>query len=160
VAIPYITKQGNLSGSIHIKARPPRTVFTDHPATSPASERAWILQEEMLSLRKIYYAKGSMYWACQEAKMHETNEETIMSEADWNWDEPVYNYTRKLTYQTDKLIALHGLAAAMQKCRPLDRYLAGLWQNELPGNLLWFGPFRSTQNDNQFTMPFLDLGIS
>ena len=44
---------------------------------------------------------------------------------------------RKLTFAKDKLPALSGLASFLSPTRPGDTYLAGLWRNDMPQNLLW-----------------------
>lgn len=53
------------------------------------------------------------------------------------WDSLVNNYsTTKLTQQTDKLVALSGLAESWQK-QLHDEYFAGLWRTNMYQNLLW-----------------------
>ena len=64
------------------------------------------------------------------------------SPKDWLkvWDKIVYNYSPgRLTVPTDKLVAISGLAQRIQQLShwsPSD-YLAGLWRQGLPRNLLW-----------------------
>ncbi|CAH0044471.1 unnamed protein product [Clonostachys solani] len=48
----------------------------------------------------------------------------------------MYWYTRT-TKDTDKLVAISGLAKRMGGALK-DRYLAGLWEGNLPSNLLWY----------------------
>lgn len=53
------------------------------------------------------------------------------------WIHIVLTYTRtKLTFQSDKLIALAGIASHM-KARLKDTYIAGLWTRYLPRLLMW-----------------------
>ena len=54
------------------------------------------------------------------------------------WDAACQDYSRrKLTYQTDKLPALSGLARHFgSRCRE-DTYVAGVWLSQLPRALLW-----------------------
>jgi hypothetical protein len=47
-----------------------------------------------------------------------------------------YSY-RKLTKQTDRLIALSGSQTIMNSVQSDTTYLAGIWQNRLPKLLLW-----------------------
>jgi hypothetical protein len=52
--------------------------------------------------------------------------------------EIVREYSRlNLTHETDRLVALAGLAEAIKRKRPDDVYLAGLWRNTLTWDLLW-----------------------
>jgi hypothetical protein len=54
------------------------------------------------------------------------------------WNGIIDVYTRSsLTRQEDKLIALSGIAQEMSILLN-DEYLAGLWKNNLPSQLLWF----------------------
>ncbi|KAL9638200.1 MAG: hypothetical protein Q9164_001708 [Protoblastenia rupestris] len=56
-----------------------------------------------------------------------------------HWIGLVDNYTsRNLTFVSDKLPALSGLASNVQTALPEDRYLAGLWRSHLPHALAWF----------------------
>ena len=53
------------------------------------------------------------------------------------WNQVVYDFSlRSLTYASDRLPALSGLAAVMQR-RTGDEYIAGLWKNELAIWLCW-----------------------
>lgn len=58
-----------------------------------------------------------------------------------DWDGIVELYSQlNLTYTTDKLVALSGVASAFSENRrdlADDRYLAGLWNSSLPSHLLW-----------------------
>jgi hypothetical protein len=144
VEVPYIGQSGIRSGSIIIKANLVDFNLTEHPIMSPISQRAWILQEEMLSRRKVYYTKGSLLWECMEIVVHETMEQPIFVSKSWDWSLMVIDYSnRSLTFQSDKLIALQGLASVMSKCRPGDRYVTGLWERDFPTCLLWFCSERS-----------------
>lgn len=53
------------------------------------------------------------------------------------WNEIVKSYSgRDLTYQTDRLPALSGVASIIYNKTGV-RYLAGLWEQTLPANLCW-----------------------
>lgn len=54
------------------------------------------------------------------------------------WQYIVQNFTsRILTFPTDRLPALAGIARHISETRSQDTYLAGLWRNDLPLFLLW-----------------------
>jgi hypothetical protein len=54
-----------------------------------------------------------------------------------NWAAIIENYTqRELTHESDRLIAVAGIANAMARITG-DTYLAGLWKNSLISQLLW-----------------------
>lgn len=55
-----------------------------------------------------------------------------------NWHEIVRLYTiSNLTYSSDKLVAISGLARELRHLLDDDQYLAGLWKNNLAYDLLW-----------------------
>jgi len=63
------------------------------------------------------------------------------------WNSIVTRYTRGcLTYPTDKLVAISGLATRLQKLTN-SRYLAGLWERHLADQLLWVS-YGSESDDN------------
>lgn len=54
------------------------------------------------------------------------------------WYQLVEDYaSRTLSYESDKLIALSGLAKHHQEVFPESEYLAGIWSAHLPAALLW-----------------------
>ncbi|RMZ69982.1 tol [Pyrenophora seminiperda CCB06] len=67
------------------------------------------------------------------------------------WYDVVESYSRgKLTSPTDKLIALKGIEDEIARARHLT-YLHGLWEQQLPTDLLWFaieGPGRRLLNED------------
>jgi hypothetical protein len=55
------------------------------------------------------------------------------------WKNLVEKYSaRKLTQQTDRLVALEGIRCEMEKKREDDVYCLGLWKNSMPDQLLWY----------------------
>ena len=55
------------------------------------------------------------------------------------WYRTVQDYSRlEMTFESDKMPALAGLATRMEAMRHGDRYLAGLWEKTLLFDLLWF----------------------
>jgi hypothetical protein len=62
----------------------------------------------------------------------------FLNDVHTRWLRAVELYSsRKLTYETDKLPAISGLAAAVATIRARDVYLAGLWKDDLIRGLLW-----------------------
>lgn len=55
------------------------------------------------------------------------------------WARIVDHYsTCALTYRTDKLVAISGIASRIQHAlKDMDDYVAGLWRSQLPQQLLW-----------------------
>jgi len=133
---------------------------------TPLNQRAWVFQERFLAPRNLYFGATQLYWECCElvasesfpSKLHPrivaSIPKGIIPHVDDGtraldmavdpklaafsaWDYLVDIYSRgHLTFSTDKLIALSGIAAEMHK-HTQCQYLAGMWRKYLPYQLLW-----------------------
>lgn len=136
---------------------------------SPLSRRAWVLQERLLSPRVLHFAKNQIFWECFSKQASETfpdglpmalldgaldkvsNHQGLGGLNDLksheNWDRVVETYSNGLlTKETDKLVAISGLARANYAFHELvrqprdngPRYLAGMWNSkDLFRQLCW-----------------------
>ncbi len=128
---------------------------------APYSSRAWILQEEKLSPRILYWTPQRMYWSCmtrvisehiwnqnQRQLLHAVDEPSLTQsflrasrdgkDLYWHWKDMIEDYTRRtLTHSKDRFPALSGLAARYQLAQDDDAYLAGLWRNTIAEDLAW-----------------------
>ncbi|KIW24827.1 uncharacterized protein PV07_10517 [Cladophialophora immunda] len=87
---------------------------------------SFVLEEALLYSNKRQQFPGSAAW--QEPTSSITQE----------WCEILHEYTkRSLTYVSDRLSAIAGLARLIQKPR-FGRYLAGLWEQDLFHQLCWY----------------------
>ena len=133
----------------------------------PLDTRAWVLQEQLLSPRVLNYGSNDVYWECLTAEITEAIPEgaptknlddrefvqvfkaalTIdLQDAESQdfhrflraWYLTVENYSRReLTKETDRLIALSGLASETQNVTG-NLYFAGLWGSKyFWRDLLW-----------------------
>jgi hypothetical protein len=138
---------------------------------SKLDTRGWVLQEQALSLRTLHYTASELAWDCatyircectippEEVQVSENTmqlracKSMIMKSGNpigsglqefSRWTNFVEQFTdRSLTYTTDRLHALSGIASFMRW--PSSSFLAGLWIEELPACLLW----RSNQFDRK-----------
>ncbi|RWA12245.1 hypothetical protein EKO27_g2852 [Xylaria grammica] len=125
--------------------------------------RGWILQEQLLSPRILKYSKGQVGWECislntsEAHKLHTRRSATsseimrfkravcglrstsmaVQRQAHASWQHVVQSYSRReLTKESDKLMALMGIARFTGEITG-DRFLAGLWKDQLWRDLLW-----------------------
>jgi hypothetical protein len=151
-----IIQEQNLSQNSHygpLQIRIPET----HPRTAflyePINSRAWALQERLLSPRLLIYTWKSIFWHCDGSLQQSGCENGVpdfghgeykfrlgkrtLGEKDW--EAIVQQYcSRSLTDCHDKLPAISGIAQKYQAMNPEpDKYLAGLWESDLPRHLLW-----------------------
>ena len=119
----------------------------------PLSSRAWVWQETLLSSRVLHYTMSELIWVCkssmcaedgiiprgiyflslpQQLKRCENEPEPYNG-----WHNLISTYSsKKLTYESDRLPALSGVATKVQSLSQSE-YLAGLWLNNLPLDLCW-----------------------
>ena len=122
---------------------------------NPLATRGWTLQEQLLSSRMVHFNKDELVWECRTAMYCECMEDDIEAAKPWHktipeaqvvhgnfrrWHELASHYhTRYLTYATDFLPALSGIATYLQDFGA-GEYLAGIWKRNLPQDLLWSTP--------------------
>lgn len=147
------------------------------PDGDPVTHRAWTYQEAVLSNRSVHFTSDELRWECntwrhcqcgQMSKkfplsydpeyveyesyrlwrVAEIFPATSILEAYVIWrGHMVYYTSRMLTKDSDRLVALSGLAqrfsmVMQEKFLIKDAYLAGLWRGGLPEQLLWFVELR------------------
>ncbi|KAL9052146.1 MAG: hypothetical protein Q9206_004429 [Seirophora lacunosa] len=144
---------------------PPKYLRIEAIDKSTWNTRGWTYQERLLSTRILHFASGRLFWECRNSEGSEENEPARVptyhtpwmvtkTDADQSlvypdvagfdnryerWYRLVSTYSqRELSYESDILPALGGLAQAFQKVyTDQDKYVAGLWQADLFRGLLW-----------------------
>jgi len=143
----------------------------------PLANRAWAFQERFLSTRIVHFTATEMVMECkagircecsdlesrhpnqtlkrffmgtQENKEHDNRFGTPDLFYEWTWI--IQHYTSLvLTYQTDILPALSGLARAFREKQreeddnDLGHYHAGLWETHFPHCLAWYAAAGSSR---------------
>jgi Heterokaryon incompatibility protein (HET) len=136
------------------------TIWHDLVDASPLSQRAWAFQERCLAKRTLHFTRNELLWECQQMCCSEVfpkglpatmGAPAVQEEVEYfnkrihhqrhgNWHLLVKMYCRgRLTYSSDKLLAVSGLAKqymTRNRLRETD-YLCGLWSPQLPLALLW-----------------------
>ncbi|KAH7080586.1 heterokaryon incompatibility protein-domain-containing protein [Paraphoma chrysanthemicola] len=118
------------------------------PINGALDTRAWALQEQYLARRMVTFMPGGMSWICESISYDELGRETYYNQEKVGWLKLLISYSAKaLTYPSDRLEALKGIAAQLQRSRT-DQYHPkyGVWQNRFIEQLFWLhvGP----QNDD------------
>jgi hypothetical protein len=123
----------------------------------PLCRRAWALQERILAPRILHFTKEQLIWECRRHVLSESFPSGLPDHLrDYHvvrnfvlpslqgsfpaaWARVVRLYTgAELTVSHDKLIAISGLASEMRLCgHASGRYVAGMWESQLPISLLW-----------------------
>lgn len=141
----------------------------------PLLTRAWVLQERWLSPRVLHFCGSEVVFECAQLTTCEcgraresfinqrrifmdvrgttTSQEGLIAKrthlAAIPWDHFVTTYSAlRITYSTDRLIAISGLASTLYdmgyksneelESRNLPLYLAGLWRIDLTRDMSWF----------------------
>ncbi|CAM1503538.1 Fc.00g011290.m01.CDS01 [Cosmosporella sp. VM-42] len=140
----------------------------------PLLNRAWVLQERLLALRVLHITTVELIWECRKQTrcecgimnfdddsgesqrwrgpyskvshyktLHKVDQPSLIQ----IWHDIVQWYTKlSITYHSDRLPALSGLAKQMGSRRRVS-YLAGLWEDSLPLDLLWKRHLGSPQSN-------------
>ncbi|KAK8063169.1 HET-domain-containing protein [Apiospora saccharicola] len=115
--------------------------------------RGWVFQEKLLAPRTVHFGDRGIFWECRSTIATQVHPHGLPDTDRWGellvkgaprskergWNAIVERYSKtNLTYGSDKLPALAGVAARMQDDAAGDQYLAGLWRNSLLSDgLLW-----------------------
>ena len=131
----------------------------------PLFERAWVFQERTLASRIVHYTQQEVVWECKECLRCEcqgmqgsimrdyqkiTNtglfkhgQAMVLMENDVHqrykqWLDIVQVYAASsLAFDSDRLPALSAVAGQMH-LPEMGRYMAGIWENNMPRALLWY----------------------
>ena len=129
-------------------------------------QRGWVFQERWLTPRMIHFSNEQVLWECSDGlacethpSILETHESIYTSFKDRDsqlevigakvtdserhtyalrlWNKLVYEYSStKLSFETDKLVAISGIAKEIQGILK-DDYIAGLWKRNMVAQLAW-----------------------
>lgn len=156
---PYILYSRCISRTSHFYDSPdPATLRRSLPLLT----RGWVYQERLMSPRILHFGEQEISWECSGETICQcsglkcvtcsknTPKQSYLndliagepSESDLAsiWHALVTEYSRlMLTYSSDRLAALAGLASKMQRVRK-GRYLAGLWEDSIILDLCWYSP--------------------
>lgn len=130
-----------------------------HEPSSPLDSRAWILQEQLLCSRNLYFGRRQMYFECVKETRYEDTTCTKPTSssgliAKWQirkplelwdgkivqiWYRLILGYTKRaLTDPSDRLPALSGLAKWLWSHAEDDKLVAGLSTKDFHLGLSWF----------------------
>ncbi|KXX80360.1 hypothetical protein MMYC01_203265 [Madurella mycetomatis] len=149
------------SGSQHVEIFG-RRAAPDHPRTQmvpgeegnedwPLFERGWVFQERLMSPRVVHFLRHEVAWECgqstlcqctaikptRKSEYRQALMQSTPSAVAEEWRRLVQVYScLELSFGSDKLPALSGLAKQMAKRRPGARYLAVVWSDSGNGPAL------------------------
>lgn len=115
----------------------------------PLSRRGWALQEAVLARRLVTFGTREVSWQCSCCSCRETVLRALpkqiasasvlatASEIYSSWAKLVEEYSRRdLTFQTDRLPAISGLAAVVSEALGHEFHF-GIWQHQAHHMLIW-----------------------
>ncbi|KAH9475557.1 hypothetical protein JR316_0012673 [Psilocybe cubensis] len=134
------------------------------PNVEPLHQRAWVMQERILSPRTLFYGTCGIYWECvlgsvesnvsskmiqgsgtttkyaiyQACTLNVTGRFDMSYKMFWQWWTKIISMYNPcgLTYGTDKLVAIAGIVNLVQSKTGLHS-LAGMWREYILPELLW-----------------------
>jgi hypothetical protein len=138
--------------------------FDGQVDTAPLNRRGWVFQERLLAHRVLHFARDQVYWTCSSLLAAEVmpygnpalkilfgeeirrwHLEIPLGQISFRnyrgtWAKLIESYSiTSVTFPQDKLMAISAISRKMCKIRNLSPrdYLAGLWRQDLPAQLLW-----------------------
>jgi hypothetical protein len=111
------------------------------PNESLLTTRAWCFQEARLSRRTVSFMRPGICWDCRDISYDTFDERDCVRNyrrVNWtSWESNIEEYScGNLTYESDRLSALEGLANEFSK-RWKDAHYFGILRDGLPRQLLW-----------------------
>lgn len=142
----------------------PTRFYEEFVASAPLSSRAWAFQERYLAHRALHFSADELFWECREhiacetfpdgypmSTVHRTHRFPSRDDLA-GWCRAISIYSKAdLTYPSDKLIAISGVARNFQERFP-DQYLAGLWKENLERQLCWAVQHRDRKSETKSTV--------
>ncbi|KAI1809561.1 HET-domain-containing protein [Poronia punctata] len=126
--------------------------------SAPLNMRGWVLQERLLAPRILHFGRWQLFFECDQGgvlcerfveklprSLQRVNTKYFSSLQTGGgdvyklWGGIVRSYSRtKLTYPSDKLVAIAGIAKVMRaRLGDEDEYVVGMWRSRLASHLLW-----------------------
>lgn len=137
-----IHRSGETSSSLYFSKLPNERGSPQY--NLPLFARGWTTQEWVLARRIVFWTHDRMCWFCARYCIGDdgiyVSQSSGLFDGYTTWKEIVTQYSgRELTYPTDKLIAVSGIANEIHKKTPEDKYVFGSWQSEIRWEVLWSG---------------------
>lgn len=130
--------------------------------TATLNKRAWVLQERIMSPRTLHFCSNQVMFECCYAQCSETFPRLSSHVDHFNavdypskgylasltqnpdsekavnlWARIIKHYpTMNLSVETDRLVALSGIAKSVKTCLKKQEYVAGFWSRDLLSQLL------------------------
>ena len=116
---------------------------------NPLFNRAWVVQERILSRRKLMFCEDQVFWECNQLKTSE-DKQILQDKQEQHasrltaWFDAVETFTAcDITYEKDVFPAMAGIAKSIAQATGFT-YCAGIWLDTLSKSLLWY-PERYTK---------------
>jgi hypothetical protein len=126
-----------------------------HINSNPLFKRAWVVQERILSRKKLMFCGDQAFWECnqleasEDSQIYQNKEEHSRPKLS-DWYEAVEAYMAcDITYEEDVLPAMAGIARSTAQSTGFS-YCAGIWLEKLPNSLLWY-PGRDAKKERRET---------
>ncbi|KAI0520854.1 heterokaryon incompatibility protein-domain-containing protein [Xylaria bambusicola] len=127
--------------------------YSHSASNSPLMQRGWVLQERILSPRVVHFDTDEIKWECQAMTDCQCGGMVVIANfkrdyhacfkpngipLPYEWMRIAERYSSlKFTYDSDRLVALSGLAEQGVQSGKGGKYMAGVWERNIAHQLCW-----------------------
>jgi hypothetical protein len=166
------TENGEAACRPYLLSNPEASFWANEVASAPLNARGWVVQERFLSPRVLHFGRSEILFECCEsmsAERYPDGPPTIDTHSGlWKfkhfkidkaighdnlyriWNAVLKAYANcQLTFTSDKLVAISGVARYLRRFFPNCNYIMGIWTHRIEHQLMWLSRAPSSADDQE-----------
>jgi hypothetical protein len=165
------TENGEAACRPYLLSNPGASFWANEVASAPLNARGWVVQERFLSPRVLHFGRSEVLFECCESMSAERYPDgpptnsiydglpgfkhfRIDKAIDYDslcrvWNAVLTAYANcQLTFTSDKLVAISGVARYLRPFFPGCNYIMGIWTHKIERQFMWHSKVRSWADDS------------
>lgn len=153
------TENGEATYRPYLLSNSESSFWDNEVASAPLNTRGWVVQERFLSPRVLHFGRSEVLFECCESASAERYPDGLPTNNSWRsdfkrfrigktighdnlyrvWTSVLKAYTKcQLTFTSDKLVAISGVARYLQPFFPGCNYIMGVWTYRVERQSMWY----------------------